>query len=70
MGNWLITHDNFWYSQVMVFLDNWAKNKIKISQTWLKQIGYNIIFIHTYSPDFAPVEMWFILIKRKLAEIG
>ena len=70
MWNWLNTHDNFWYSQVMVLLDNWAIHKSKISQTWFKKMGYTIIFIPAYSPDFAPVEMWFSLIKRKLAEIG
>ena len=69
MWNWLNTHDNFWYSQAMVLLDNWAIHKRKISQTWFKKVSYTIIFILPYSPDFAPVEMWFSQIKRKLAEI-
>ena len=33
-------------------------------------MGYTIIFIPAYSPDFAPVEMWFSLIKRNLAKIS
>ena len=66
----LNTHDNFWYSQVMVLLDNWAIHKSKISQTWFKKIClYNYLHF-PYSQDFACFEMWFSQIKRKLAEIG
>ena len=69
MGNWLNTYDNFWFSQVMVLLDNWAIHKSKIYQTWFKKIGYTIIFIPAFSQDFARFEMWLSQIKRKLAEI-
>ena len=69
MWNWLNTHNNFWYSQVMVLLESWAMHKSKNFQTWFKKIGlYN--YLHSsYSPDFALVEMWLSLIKSKLTEI-
>ena len=68
--NWLNINENFGYTQVINLLDNWAIHKSKLSQTWFKKMGYTINFIPAYSPDFAPVEMWFSLIKRNLAKIS
>ena len=36
----------------------------------LKELSYKIYYIPAYSPDFAPIEMCFSLLKRNLSELN
>ena len=69
MWNWLRSNDWFGYSQVAILLDNWAVHKSVVARNALEKTGCIIFFLPAYSPDFAPVEFWFSLMKRKLAEL-
>ena len=66
MVNWLKSHSYFGYSQVMILLDNWSIHRSKVTKTLFEKINFITWYIPVYSPDFAPVEMWFSLIKRAL----
>ena len=67
LHQWLSSHNNFDYSDVILMLDNWAFHKSSISKTFILNLGYTTIYLPAYSPDFAPIEMWFSLIKRNLS---
>ena len=69
MGSWLKSHDCFVYSKIAIILDNWAIHKSSTTRNWLEKIGCTIFFIPAYSPDFAPMEFWFSIFKRKLTEL-
>ena len=69
MGSWLKSHDCFGYSKIAIILENWAIHKSATTRNWLEKIECTIFFIPAYSPDFAPVEFWFSIFKRKLTEL-
>ena len=66
---WLKSYNCFKYRQVIILLDNWPVHKSNIAIDCLEKIRYLVYFILAYSPNFVPVEMCFILIKRKLCEL-
>ena len=69
MANWLYSHNYFGYSEVILLLDNYLIHKSSSTTKVLQSFRFTTLFISTYNPDFAPVELWFSLIKRKLSEI-
>ena len=66
--NWLISNSYFGYHEVLLLLDNWAFHKSITSTSILKTLGYTIAYLPAYSPDFAPIEMCFSILKRYLKE--
>ena len=68
LNNWLNLNNNFGYNEVLIILDNWYVHKSKLTQILLKKLTYKIFYIRAYSPEFAPVEMSFSLLKRNLSE--
>ena len=49
-------------------LDNWSVHKSQLSQNFIKKHTFKILYIPAYSPELAPVEMSFSLLKRNLSE--
>ena len=68
LDNWLKLYENFGYNEVIIILDNWSIHKGKLTQGLLKKLSYKVFYIPAYSPEFAPVEMSFSLLKRTLSE--
>ena len=65
---WLKLKNNFGYSQVLLMLDNCSYHKSSSSKSLLRKLGYTVIYLPAYSPDFAPIEMWFSILKRNLSQ--
>ena len=68
MKRWLEDNNNFGYNQIDLLLDNCSFHKSIKTQKYLKKLLYNIYYIPAYSPEFAPIEMCFSLLKRDLSE--
>ena len=68
MISWLQSDNYFENSQIILLLDNWAIHKSNQVAALFQKVNFIILYIPAYSPDFAPVEMCFSLIKRKLYE--
>ena len=65
---WFNLYKNFKYDEVIIILDNWSVHKSKLTQKLLQRLSYKVFYISAYSPEFAPVEMSFSLLKRTLSE--
>ena len=68
MKNWLNKHNNFGFNRVEILLDNCSYHKSNETLSLLRKLRYKIYFIPTYTPEFAPIEMCFSLLKRNLSE--
>ena len=62
-----IQHDlNCWINKTMIILDNWKIHKSKQTLEFLKKWKALIVFIPPYTPEMAPIELIFHLLKRRL----
>ena len=69
LNQWLDSNNNFGYSKVILMLDNWSFHKSSLSKRLLLKLWYTIVYLPAYSPNFAPIEMWFSMIKKSLSEL-
>ena len=63
---WLQKYDNFGNNEVMYLLDNWPYHKSGASLSKLKKLNTTIMFLPAYTPDYAPIEVWFAIVKNFL----
>ena len=66
LNSWLNKNKNFGFSETLLLLDNWSIHKSKITKEVLWRINTNVLYLPAYSPDFAPIEMWFSILKRNI----
>ena len=66
LKQWLRNNNNFNYSDVLLLLDNWSIHKSRESIKKLKKINAKILYLPPYSPNFAPVEEFFGIMKMKI----
>ena len=69
LNYWLTANKIFQKKEVLILLDNWSIHKTAQIFQKFKEINYNVIFLPAYTPQFAPIEMWFSMIKRNLRQI-
>ena len=69
LANWLNSHNYFRHFRVILLLNNCSIYKTSSIEMVLQSFSFITLLIHAYYLDFAPVEQWFTLIKRKLSEI-
>ena len=65
-----MSHEYFGYSRVIIILDNCAVHKSKTTKSAFQKMPYSVLYLLAYNPDFAPVEMWFGIIKQNLSKIA
>ena len=63
---WLIDRLGYRASQIVVISDNWAFHRSKRTINYLKNSNLKILFLPPYTPQMAPVELFFSLLKRML----
>ena len=66
LKEWISKSNQFGYASVSIILDNWPSHRSFKSKEKLRELGYFIVFLPQYSPQLAPIEMAFSLIKKKL----
>ena len=52
-------------NRILILLDNASSHRSQIAKDFLKSCGMHIAFIPPYSPELAPVEKYFALLKNK-----
>ena len=63
---WLRIDLNADMNKIIIMLDNWQVHKSKAWLKYLNEFGWRILFLPAYSPDFAPIELLFNTLKRKI----
>ena len=53
--------------KIVVILDNWAIQRSKKTLSYLNEMGWKIIFVSPYSPEYCPIELFFNILKRRVA---
>ena len=66
LKQWLRNNNDFNYSDILLLLDNWSIHKSIESIKKLKKIDAKILYLPSYSPNFAPVEEFFGIMKMKI----
>ena len=54
----------------LYMFDNCPSHKSKGTFKMLKEQNHKVCFLPTYSPNLAPIELWFSFLKQKLREIS
>ena len=69
LNYWLMKNNYFGYNHTIMTMDNSSIHKWKNVVKILSKMKVDIIYLPAYSPQFAPIEMWFSIIKSKLRTI-
>ena len=56
---------DIWIHRWMILLDNWSIHKSKLITDYLKKWKAKVYFIIPYSPELAPIEMFFSKVKSQ-----
>ena len=66
LKEWIEEWNRFDYANVILILDNWPFHRSSKSKQKLRELGYLVAFLPQYSPQLAPVELAFSIVKRQL----
>ena len=69
LNSWISANEGFGYKDILITLDNWSIHKSKEVTQILKELNFNVIYLPAYTPQFAPIEMWFSKVKGNLRQI-
>ena len=58
----------FEFKDVLILLDNWSIHKSAEVQTRLLQMNHKVMFLPAYTPQWAPIENWFGILKSILCK--
>ena len=65
-NDWIIENGTFGYRKVVLMLDNCSRHRSGDCMRLFKSLKHQIVFIPAYSPQFAPVEMCFNIVKQRM----
>ena len=65
---WLQANENFGYKRVALILDNWSWHRAGVVMNFMMATGWNIFYLPPYSPQLAPVELSFNILKKRVAQ--
>ena len=65
-NSWIKENNMFGFKNLIIMLDNWSSHRSKNNLKLLETLGHQVAFLPAYSPQFAPIEMWFNYIKQIL----
>ena len=66
LNAWLDENNKFWFKNIMILLDNLASHRTNKVINFCKKWNFRQCYIPPYSPNLAPVELVFSVLKRKL----
>ena len=66
LNSWLESNEKFGYNEVLVVMDNCQYHKTKDSKNKMIKCSYKVLFLPPYTPQWAPIENAFGLIKKIL----
>ena len=65
-NDWINENNYFGFKNLIIMLDNWSIHRSWNNLRLMKTMEHQIVFIPAYSPQFAPIEMWFNYVKQIL----
>ena len=65
---WLKDNDPFFYSEVILILDNSSIQKSTKVKLKFAKLNWKVLYLPVYSQMFAPIENWFKLLKSYLKQ--
>ena len=65
-NEWIANRGTFGFRNLIILLDNWSSHRSKKCMKLFKTMDHHIVFNPQYSPQLAPIEMWFSYIKQQL----
>ena len=65
LHNWLVDNNMFGKKDVSIILDNWSSHRSNSSIKTIKRSNMNIVYLPTYSPQFAPIVLIFLNFLEK-----
>ena len=68
MKNWLKSHNSFGFNDTLILLDNTSIHKSKEAKVIIEKLRCKVVYLPAYSPEFAPIEMSFSILKRDLSK--
>ena len=57
-------------NQIILLLDNATAHKSQMVQEFMKMKALKVVYNAPFSPDFAPVELLFNWLKRKISKVS
>ena len=66
LHSWLKSFNNFGYDEVLLILDNWSYHKSNVCKHRLIWCSFKVLYLPPYTPQWAPIENGFGLIKKIL----
>ena len=66
LNSWLKSNRNFGYEEVLLIMDNCKYHKTKETKLKLIDCSYKVIYLPPYTPQWAPIENAFGIIKKIL----
>ena len=70
LNSWINQNEMFGWNELVYIMDNCSSHKSKLTKHEIDHLKMRIYYIPIYSPTFAPIEIWFAFIKKKLANIS
>ena len=67
MQVWLRVDLKIEMERIVLILDNWAIHRSKRTLSYLNDMGWKIIFVSPYSPEYCPIELFFNNLKRRVS---
>ena len=64
--DWTTKNSIFDGKTIIAMLDNWPSHRAQATNKIMKASKLNYLFLPSYSPQLAPVELWFNTFKRRL----
>ena len=62
LSDWIDTNNTFGYEKVLLMLNNCPSQRSEECMKLFKALKHQVIFYPAYSPQLAPIEMWFNII--------
>ena len=66
LSKWLSVNKNFNYSDILLLLDNWFIQKLKMVKDQISRWKWKAMYLPVYSLVFAAIENWISMIKSYL----
>ena len=70
LNSWICSQKQFGFKMLLYILDNCPSHKSKATIKIFTKLNLKIKFLPAYSPNLAPIELWFGFLKQKLKRLS
>ena len=70
LNSWICSQKQFGFKKLLYILDNCPSHKSNATIKIFTKLNLKIKFLPAYSPNLAPIELWFGFLKQKLTRLS